>query len=139
MKPRIKISLVDKKGDFPCHRGHKIGDSFDYDTEREKIFLLKLIRTAVSSGEDLLEENRAIGKMICGMDNEHNSIEEEMQKTSYALSERLLYMKFVQGIPIVGVIGGLSDYTVMKDITKYARLVYRKRFLRKLWEERFRD
>lgn len=34
LKPKIKITLVDKKGSFVCHRGHQIGDSFDYDTER---------------------------------------------------------------------------------------------------------
>ena len=37
MKPKIIISLVDKKGDFPCHRGHQIGESFDFDTERGKL------------------------------------------------------------------------------------------------------
>lgn len=34
---KIKITLVDRKGDIPCHRGHKIGDSFDFDTERGKL------------------------------------------------------------------------------------------------------
>lgn len=34
LKPKIKITLVDKKGSFVCHRGHQIGDNFDYDTER---------------------------------------------------------------------------------------------------------
>lgn len=33
-KPRIRITLIDKKGELTCHRGHKIGDSFDFDTER---------------------------------------------------------------------------------------------------------
>lgn len=33
-KPRIRITLVDRIGLHGCHRGHKIGDSFDYDTER---------------------------------------------------------------------------------------------------------
>ena len=37
MKPKIKITLVDRKGDHSCHRGHKIGDTFDYDTERGKL------------------------------------------------------------------------------------------------------
>ena len=36
-KPKIKITLVDRIGTCGCHRGHKIGDSFDYDTERGKI------------------------------------------------------------------------------------------------------
>lgn len=37
MKPKIKITLVDKKGPCSCHRGHKIGDSFDYDTQRGEL------------------------------------------------------------------------------------------------------
>lgn len=37
MKPKIKITLIDKKGDLSCHRGHKIGDTFDYDTDRGKL------------------------------------------------------------------------------------------------------
>lgn len=37
MKPKIKITLVDRKGTCCCHRGHRIGDSFDYDTERGKL------------------------------------------------------------------------------------------------------
>lgn len=33
-KPKIKITLVEQKGTMGCHRGHKVGDSFDFDTER---------------------------------------------------------------------------------------------------------
>ena len=34
---KIKITLIEQKGAHPCHRGHKIGDTFDFDTERGKI------------------------------------------------------------------------------------------------------
>ena len=34
---KIKITLVEQKGTKPCHRGHKIGDSFDYDHDRGKL------------------------------------------------------------------------------------------------------
>ena len=34
MRPKIKITLVDRKGPQPCHRGHKIGDCYDFDTQR---------------------------------------------------------------------------------------------------------
>ncbi len=37
MKPKIKITLVERKGEYPCHRGHKVGDTFDFDTERGKL------------------------------------------------------------------------------------------------------
>ena len=33
----IKITLVEQKGAHPCHRGHKIGDTFDLDRDRGKI------------------------------------------------------------------------------------------------------
>ena len=36
-KPKITLTLVDRKGAGFCHRGHKIGDSFDFDTERGKL------------------------------------------------------------------------------------------------------
>ena len=36
-RPKITITLVDQLGDCLCHRGHKIGDSFDFDTERGKL------------------------------------------------------------------------------------------------------
>ena len=33
-KPKIKITLVEQKGTMGCHRGHKVGESYDFDTER---------------------------------------------------------------------------------------------------------
>lgn len=36
-RPKIKITVIDKLGKDSCHRGHKVGDSFDFDTERGKI------------------------------------------------------------------------------------------------------
>ena len=32
-RPKIKLTLVERKGDHGCHRGHRVGDSFDFDTE----------------------------------------------------------------------------------------------------------
>ena len=49
--------------------------------------------------------------------------------TAAGLSKELLYMKFLQGIPIVGAVGGFYDAFYMKSITKYANIKYRKRFL----------
>ncbi len=36
-KPKIKITLIDRKGESPCHYGHQIGDSFDFDLDRGKL------------------------------------------------------------------------------------------------------
>ena len=36
-RPRLCITLIDRKGSCPCHHGHKIGDSWDFDTERGQL------------------------------------------------------------------------------------------------------
>ena len=36
-RPRLRITLIDRKGSCPCHHGHKIGDSWDFDTERGQL------------------------------------------------------------------------------------------------------
>lgn len=34
MRKKITITVVDKMGPMGCHHGHRIGDTFDYDTDR---------------------------------------------------------------------------------------------------------
>lgn len=36
-RPKIAITLVERKGECACHRGHLVGDRFDFDTERGKL------------------------------------------------------------------------------------------------------
>ena len=41
---KIKITVVDQKGELPCHRGHKIGDTFDYDKDSVDNEFIKIIK-----------------------------------------------------------------------------------------------
>ncbi len=36
-RPKIRITAKERKGNVNCHRGHKVGDSYDFDTERGKL------------------------------------------------------------------------------------------------------
>lgn len=36
-KPKIKLTLIEQKGNMKCHRGHQIGDTFDFDLDRGKL------------------------------------------------------------------------------------------------------
>ncbi|MBM7868806.1 putative repeat protein (TIGR04076 family) [Clostridium pascui] len=36
-RPKIKITLIEQKGKMRCHRGHKIGEHFDFDNDRGKL------------------------------------------------------------------------------------------------------
>lgn len=33
-RPSITITLVEQKGSCGCHRGHQVGDVYDFDTQR---------------------------------------------------------------------------------------------------------
>ena len=36
-RPKIKITCIDRLGKCPCHRGHRPGDSWDFDKDRGEI------------------------------------------------------------------------------------------------------
>ena len=106
---------------------------FSYDTKEEQIFILKLIEAALSHEKDLAERNMELNLWMQNPVERTFEIgwEEQIRRTSDALSDELLYLKFVQGLPVVGVLGGLSDMVYQKKISDYAVLKYKRRFLEK--------
>lgn len=102
---------------------------FDYQEEKEKRFILLLIQGALSRGADLETINSEVNYYI---ESEHYLYDKDMdsciKETAGCLSKELLYMKFLQGIPIVGAAGGAYDAIYMKQVVKYAELKYRRRF-----------
>ena len=41
----------------------------------------------------------------------------------------MLCMKFIQGIPVVGVLGGAVNVSYFNRVMRYVKLKYRKRYL----------
>lgn len=107
---------------------------FSYDTPEEQRFILELMEAALSHEGELLEKNAQLNHEISGSHVQENSIESQMKQTAQALSKELLYLKFIQGIPVAGVIGGLSDMVYQKKITDYAMIKYQRRYLEKLMQ-----
>lgn len=105
---------------------------FDYRSEEEKHFILLLIQGAVSYGEELQRREEHLNELIeNGMRDSRICLQEDIQKAADGLSGELLYMKFLQGIPIVGATGGAYDVVYLRQVVKYAELKYRRRFYRK--------
>ncbi len=103
---------------------------FNYESEEEKYFILLIIEGAVSYGKHLEEVNSRIDKFIDNpkLPDDYNRTD-RILSTSRMLSTELLYMKFLQGVPIVGAVGGAYDFIYMNSISQYARMKYKKRFL----------
>lgn len=111
---------------------------FDYESEAEKKFILLLIQGALSSGNDLREVNKEADLFIDkGEFTSEDDLQTGIKAAAECMSKELLYMKFLQGIPFVGAVGGAYNALYMRRISKYAELKYRRRFyLSKLKEEK---
>lgn len=103
---------------------------YEYENEDERRFILLLIQGALTHGDEMRGINSRVDAYI---ENDRHvareSLEECINMASGCMSKELLYMKFLQGIPIVGAVGGAYDAIYMKQIVKYAELKYRRRFL----------
>ncbi|WMJ89845.1 EcsC family protein [Anaerocolumna sp. MB42-C2] len=107
---------------------------FNYNTPAEKTYILMLIRGALTKEEQQKEANKEIDSF--GYKTDHQiytaiDLEEQMKLTSSVLSDSLLTAKFIQGIPIVGAVGGIVNYNVIQKVGRYSKLKYKKRYLLK--------
>lgn len=102
---------------------------FSYETESEQCFILKLIQVSMEHGETFKEGNEEIDKLIENGVVFSDIRKEQIKDTSSTMANELLYMKFLQGIPIIGIAGGLSDSIYLKKVTDFVQLKYKKRFL----------
>lgn len=102
---------------------------FDYRQPQEQSFILLLIEAALSHGEELQQMDRQLNSIIEANNFPQMDQSVQIQRTADCLSRELLYMKFLQGIPLVGAVGGAWDAVVMKQVGEYARLKYQRRLL----------
>ena len=107
---------------------------FSYDNDTEKYYILLLIEAALASGAKKRRLNTVIDKTAAEIDNNTSpnwDMESQMKQTAAALTNDLLVMKFIQGLPLVGVVGGAGNLDYCHKITDYAKLKYKKRYLLK--------
>lgn len=113
---------------------HETGLSYGVDTDldEERLYALLLICAALTENEErrgfnhriLLFEKRLQGGIPLGM-----NLEDQIKETAAVLSQALLTAKFIQGLPVVGVVGGAVNYAVTRKVANFARLKYKKRYL----------
>ncbi|MBH1940964.1 EcsC family protein [Mobilitalea sibirica] len=105
---------------------------YQYHTDEEKVYMLHIISGAMKKEMNQKEYDCKIdelGKNIdCNIVTDVN-LKDHMKEAADILSDALLTAKFIQGIPIVGVVGGIVNHTIIRKITSYARLKYKKRYL----------
>ncbi len=104
----------------------------DYNEQDEKYFILLLMETAVLHGNDKVLANQKIDdymNQLLSKDVKPYNFKEQIRKTANAYAADTLFLKFIQGTPIIGLVGGLYNPVYYKRLSDYARLKYEKRYL----------
>lgn len=105
---------------------------FLYEIDEEKVYVLNIIKASLTSGETQHKYNLKVDKLADKIDNHINivyDLDREIAHTARILSETMLTSKFIQGIPVVGVVGSISNYKIINKISNYASIKYKKRYL----------
>lgn len=104
---------------------------FNYETRQEQLLILKMMQTALSKGEEWVQRNSEVDEMLSTetVDVPEVSFQQQMQDTASVFAMDMLLLKFIQGLPVVGMIGGAANPVYYSKVMKYIQLKYRKRYL----------
>ena len=103
---------------------------YDYNKKEEQILILRMIAAALAEGAEKRSADRMVEEWLGFVPaSEVRSFEEEVKRASSALSDAMLMAKFVQGLPVVGAAGGMSNPVIYRKVSQYAALKYKKRYL----------
>ncbi|MGN0135777.1 EcsC family protein [Anaerotignum sp.] len=106
------------------------GYGYDYHRREEQIFILRLIAAGLAEGAEKRKADQLVDGWI-GLSEEKEAFpfEEEVKRAVSALSGGMLTAKFIQGLPVAGVVGGMCNPVVYQKVMRYAAMKYKKRYL----------
>ena len=104
---------------------------FDYESRQEQALILKMMAASLSTGEDWVGMDEQVDALLLASENaiSEESFDEQMRETASAFAVDMLLLKFVQGLPLIGIIGGAANPVYYNKVMKYVQLKYRKRYL----------
>lgn len=104
---------------------------FDYESRQEQIIILKMIQTALSTGDGWVTRNAEVDDMLTmeTVDIADEDFNQQMKETASAFAMDMLLLKFIQGLPVEGIIGGAANPVYYSKVMKYVQMKYWKRYL----------
>ena len=103
---------------------------FSYDTPEERLFILRMMEAALTKGEAFAAKNAQVDGMVEEMPQVgDDEVQVQIQKTGSAFAVDMLLLKFVQGFPFVGILGGAANPVYYNKVMRYVQLKYQKRYL----------
>lgn len=108
-----------------------------YESRFEQMLILKMMAAALSTGENWFHRNKEVNDWLLAADKEISDadFEEQLRDTAQVFAMDMLLLKFVQGLPVVGILGGAANPVYYHKILRYVQIKYRKRYLLTLSEK----
>ena len=105
---------------------------FSYESEQEQLLILKMMAAAMSSGKEWMERDAEVDQLLCSNAVvSQDYLDQQIQETAAVFAMDMLVLKFIQGIPVVGMVGGMANPVYYRKILQYVQLKYHKRYLHK--------
>ena len=110
-----------------------LGYGFDYTQRSEQLLILKMMEVSLITGADWSSKNAEVDEMLFQQTPEvtDQDFQNQMKATAAAFAVDMLLLKFVQGLPVVGILGGAANPVYYRKVMNYVQLKYRKRYLLK--------
>lgn len=105
----------------------------EYDTPEEQYMILNMMSASLITGFERVEWDEMIDGMIAEPPEEvsREILEEQIRETASVFAMDMLILKFIQGFPVVGILGGIANPIYYNRVLRYVQLKYRKRYLLK--------
>jgi len=106
---------------------------FDYESPQEQYLILKMMSASLKTGDPRVWENRSVDKLLEGElpQISQEQFRQQIHKTASDFAMDMLVLKFIQGMPVVGFLGGAANPIYYQKVMGYIQLKYKKRYLLK--------
>lgn len=104
---------------------------FEYETPGEQYLILRMMSASLKKGNAWLREDAKVDALLkeeaIAVDPE--ILKDQIRKTASAFAVDMLALKFLQGMPVVGILGGVANPLYYRKVMEYVQRKYRKRYL----------
>lgn len=104
---------------------------FEYESRFEQMLILKMMAASLSAGEDWFCRNKEVNDWLLQGCREitEEDFQAQIRDTAAVFAVDMLLLKFIQGLPVVGILGGAANPVYYHKIMRYTQLKYKRRYL----------
>ena len=103
---------------------------YGYESPEEQMRILLMMETSLSTGDDWARGNAAVDlRMQSELPVSTEDLDAQIRHTAAVFADDLLLLKFIQGLPLVGILGGSANPVYYGKVLRYVQLKYRQRYL----------